>query len=161
MKEKKPVTKKPKQAKGPAKEKHAGGRPRIEFNMEMVYQWGRFRATYETMADIAGCSIDTINRLMQDDESEFCKHYKRGLAETKVKLSEAQIWRGLGGTMRVEKALGSGDIVTYNAFYPPDSTMLIWLGKQYLGQKDKIAEEVPNQPLTVRLIPHKQADDTE
>ena len=90
------------------------GRPKIEFNMKQVKLLGQFRATYDTMAEWFECSEQTIRRNMQDKESEFCKVYKKALANTKMKLSEAQIKYALNG----------------------NSALLIWLGKQWLGQKE-------------------------
>ena len=91
------------------------GRPPIEFDLKQVKMCGYFHATYETMADLFGCSVDTIRRNMQDDEGEFCKAFKTGNSQGKMKLSEAQ-WHCA--------------ITKHNA------TLLIWLGKQYLGQRD-------------------------
>lgn len=66
------------------------------------------------MAAIYECSVDTIRRRMQDEESEFCRAYKRGLSRTKTRISEAQINYALMG----------------------NATLLIWLGKNLLGQSD-------------------------
>ena len=97
-----------------------GGRPPIQWDEKEAAIFGRFRATYKTMSDYYGCSERTIKRLMTNDdddgnESKFCHHYKNGLSSGQMKLSEAQ-W----------KAAQEGN-----------ATMLIWLGKQYLGQKDR------------------------
>jgi len=92
------------------------GRPKIEFDIKHVQLLGRFRATYETMADWFECSVDTIRRQMQDTDSEFCKAYKKASTHLKMALSEAQIKLALSG----------------------NCGMLVWLGKQNLGQSDKI-----------------------
>ena len=107
------------------------GRPKIEFNMREVKLLGQFRATYETMADWFECSADTIRRNMQNEKSEFCKVYKKAMATTKMKLSEAQVKYALNG----------------------NATLLIWLGKQYLDQADrKEIEFSDNQIKEIKMI---------
>ena len=95
------------------------GRPEIEYDLEKVEIFGRFKATYETMADHFGVSVRSIERQMSpsnDPETEFCRAYKKGYTELKMKLSEAQI---------------------HNAIVENNATLQVWLGKQYLGQTDK------------------------
>ena len=91
------------------------GRPKKTFDIEQVKLLGQFRATFQTMADWFQCSYKTIERQMQDEESEFCHTYKKSFAGTKLKLSEAQIQYALKG----------------------NASLLIWLGKQYLDQTEK------------------------
>jgi hypothetical protein len=95
------------------------GRPEIELDARQAEAFGACRATYETMASIYDCSVDTIRRRMRNEESEFCKAYKRGLGRTKIRLSEAQINYALMG----------------------NASLLIWLGKNMLGQTDNPAPE--------------------
>ncbi len=94
-----------------------GGRPRAEdsFDMEQVKLFGRFRATYKTMADFLNVSERTIERLMADEGSKFCRYYNKGFSTMKMSLSEAQVNAALNG----------------------NSALLIWLGKQHLDQRDK------------------------
>lgn len=90
------------------------GRPEKELDPKQAEAFGACRATYDTMAAIYECSVDTIRRRMNDEDSEFCKAYKRGLGRTKVRISEAQINYALKG----------------------NASLLIWLGKNLLGQAD-------------------------
>ena len=99
-----------------AETKRKKGRPKIELDPKQAHIFGYFRATYETMAGYIGCHYDTIRRAMQDEDSDFSKAYKKGSSGLKMKLSEAQIKHGLAG----------------------NASLLIWLGKQYLGQKDSL-----------------------
>lgn len=95
------------------------GRPEIEYDLEKVEIFGRFKATYDTMADYFGVSTRSIEREMSpsnDPETEFCRAYKKGNSDLKMKLSEAQI---------------------HNALVENNATLQVWLGKQYLGQTDK------------------------
>ena len=88
------------------------GAKKKEFDLKQVELLGKFKATFETMAEHFGCSEKTISRRMQDENSEFCRVYKKAFSGTKLKLSEAQIFYALKG----------------------NATLLIWLGKQYLNQ---------------------------
>lgn len=93
------------------------GRPKVleDIDLDKVELFGRFKATHETMADFFGVSVRTVERYMSDSESNFCRAYKRGMAKFKLRLSEAQVQAACAG----------------------NATMLVWLGKQYLDQKDK------------------------
>ena len=104
----------------------AMGTPAFKFDPNQVSIFGMYSATYETMAEYYGVSIDTIARRMKDAGSDFCRAYKKGAGMGLMKLREAQMAKALSG----------------------DSTMLIWLGKQLLGQKDSIQNDVKlNQPI--------------
>ena len=95
------------------------GRPSLEYDLEQVELFGRFRATHESMADWYDCSVRTIDRLISPSNeipTDFCRAYKRGQADLKLRLSEAQI---------------------HNAIVNENATLQIWLGKQYLDQVDK------------------------
>lgn len=111
-------------AKATKPKKSNAGRPPIELDPKQAAIFGYFRATYETMAEYLGCHYDTIRRAMQDEDSEFCKAYKKGFSGMKMKLSEAQVKTALEG----------------------NATLLIWLGKQYLGQYDKPTETDESVP---------------
>jgi len=92
------------------------GRPKLEFDLNQIKLFGQFKATFETMAEWYGCSTQTITRKMK--EEEFSQAYKKGFSVTKMKISEAQIKYALQG----------------------NPTLLIWVGKQYLGQRDTTYE---------------------
>lgn len=114
------------------------GRPRIELDPKQAKIFGYFRATYDTMAEQIGCHVDTIRAAMQDEDSEFSKEYKKGFSGMKMKLSEAQV---------------------KTAIEDRNPTLLVWLGKQYLNQKDSpMPDEDVNKNYTVILVPKKQAE---
>ena len=122
----------------PKKAKKPVGRPRIELDPEQAKIFGYFRATYDTMAEQIGCHVDTIRAAMQDEDSEFSKAYKNGFSSMKMKLSEAQV---------------------KTAIEEHNPTLLVWLGKQYLDQKDNpMPDEDVNKNYTVILVPKKQAE---
>ena len=120
------------------KAKKPVGRPRIELDPKQAKIFGYFRATYDTMAEQIECHVDTIRAAMQDDKSEFSKAYKKGFSGMKMKLSEAQV---------------------KTAIKDRNPTLLVWLGKQYLNQKDSpMPDEDVNKNYTVILVPKKQAE---
>jgi len=92
------------------KQGEGGGRPRFEIDYETVEKLASLQCTQAEIASYLGCSVDTL----QADE-KFSGLYKAGMDKGRMSLRRHQ-WR----------ALEEGN-----------STMLVWLGKQYLGQRDK------------------------
>jgi len=97
------------------KAKAEKGRPKMEFDLQRVEDFGYFKATFSTMASLLDCSVDTIRRNMRNTENDFSKAYQKGFANAKMALSEAQWKNALSGNV----------------------TMQIWLGRNYLGQTDQ------------------------
>ncbi len=104
------------------------GRPPIELDPEKGQIFGYFRATYQTMAEQIDCSTDTIQRAMSDPDSKFAAAYKKGFSTMKMKLSEAQV---------------KAAVEEHNA------TLLVWLGKQYLGQRD--VPDIDGEKLNIEI----------
>lgn len=86
------------------------GRPKIEINWEDVRKLSLLQCTQNEIASFLGVSVDTLLR-----RKEFCELHKKGMEEGRMSLRRLQ-W----------KKANEGNV-----------TMLIWLGKQYLGQSDK------------------------
>ncbi len=80
---------------------------------------GKLAATHEEMANVLGCTVRTIENYMSDQEGEFFRVYKSHYGEVNKSLRRAQIGLALKG----------------------NATMLIWLGKQRLGQMDRLPVE--------------------
>lgn len=117
------------------------GRPKTEYDMVAVRIMGKFKATYATMADYFNVCERTIEREMAVEDGEFCRVYKKGNADLKLKLSEAQVKLAMGGNV----------------------TMQIWLGKQLLNQRDK--SEIDNThkfPTSIKIdfVKAEGEDDT-
>lgn len=93
---------------------HPGGRPRLEFNLKHVEYFGKLGLSFQDMAALLECDIHTVSDYMNDQDSKFSKSYKRGAARTSEKIRARQIQLALDG-------------------HP---TMLIWVGKNWLGQVD-------------------------
>lgn len=87
------------------------GRPPIEIDEEQVLKLAKKLWTTEAIAQFFDVSRDTIER-------RFAAILAKGRSEGKMSINDAQLYLG---------------VVKKNA------TMLIWLGKQHLGQSDKQA----------------------
>jgi hypothetical protein len=93
--------------------KHPGGRPRLTFDLRLVEDLGKIQSTHAELAAVLGCGLSTIKDRLTND-AEFVAAYERGLEAGKSSLRRIQWKSALGG----------------------NTTMQIWLGKQYLGQRD-------------------------
>ena len=90
------------------------GRPKKEIDYETVEKLANIQCTQEEIASFLGISTRTLQR-----DEKFIELFNRGRENGKMSLRRIQ-WK------HAEKS----------------ATMAIWLGKQYLGQKDNI--EVAN-----------------
>jgi hypothetical protein len=100
----------------------ASGRPKLRFDLDAVRKLGVLGCTAAEMAAFLGCSQRTVETNLSDKEGNFCGAYKKGLAVTQISLRRKQL----------QLALLKGDV-----------TMLIWLGKQMLGQQNRF--EIDNR----------------
>lgn len=80
-------------------------------NWEVVKLMVENMCTQQEIADRVGCSVDTLQR-----REQFMEIWREGRAVRCETIRKAQLDRALGGS----------------------DQMLKWLGKQYLGQKEKI-----------------------
>lgn len=95
------------------------GRPKIQIDNKQFEKLCGMQCTLEEIAGFFDCSMDTIER--------WCKRsYKMTFAETYKKYSYA-------GKLTLRRA--QFKLAEKNA------SMAIWLGKQYLGQKDVVETE--------------------
>lgn len=96
--------------------KNKGGRPRFVIDYEKLDAMCRIQCTEEECAAVLGCNVETLAiALKRDKNSSFPQYFKKMSAGGKVSLRRRQY----------KSAVEDGNV-----------TMLIWLGKQYLGQKD-------------------------
>lgn len=90
------------------------GRPPIEINQKLFEKLCGLQCTEEDIADCLECSVDTIERWCKKVYGEtFAEAYKKFKAKGRISIRRAQF-----------------------ALAPKNATMAIWLGKQYLGQRD-------------------------
>lgn len=96
-------------------------RPRIEINKEHFESLCSIQCTLQEIASFFKCSEDTIERWCKRElEMSFADAYKRYSVGGKISLRRWQF-----------KSAEHGN-----------TSMLIWLGKQYLGQTDRQEVEV-------------------
>lgn len=89
------------------------GRPRIELDRDQIMRMASCMCTVEEIAYVMGCSKDTIERNYMDVLEE-------GRAKGRASLRRKQ----------------------YEVAMTGDKSMLIWLGKQLLGQSEKLDSNV-------------------
>lgn len=85
-------------------------RPKKEINYEIVEKLANIQCTQEEIATFLDLSVRTLQR-----DEEFCRLYKKGQESGKMSLRRYQF-------KLAEK----------------NASMAIFLGKQYLGQKDNV-----------------------
>lgn len=131
---------------GPVSEhiQNKGGRPRKEMTDEefdRVIGMIRIQCTAEEIAGVLSVSSDTLDRRIKErGEIGFAELYKKHASFGKASLRRLQ-WR----------AAEAGN-----------PTMLIWLGKQVLGQSDKQAIEhtgAGGGPIQTEDVTKRDADD--
>ena len=108
------------------------GRPKAQPTLtpDQVEELAAIGCSDAEIAVLASVSEATVKR-------HFEPHIKRGRANLRERLRKAQISKALG----FAKHDADGAMYTVG----PDTPMLIWLGKQYLGQRD------PQKQVTVNV----------
>ena len=93
------------------------GRPQKEINQKLFENLCGIQCTEAEICGVLGCSEDTLNR--------WCKRtYKMTFADTYKSKSQV----GKSSLRRAQWKLAE-----------KNASMAIWLGKQYLGQRDVVA----------------------
>lgn len=93
--------------------KNKGGRPKKVIDYKLVEELASIMCTQEEISKVLDISVRTLQR-----DDKFSRVYKKGLEDGKSSLRRNQF--KLSAT---------------------NASMAIWLGKQYLGQRDKFDEE--------------------
>ena len=98
------------------KEKEGVGRPRKEIDRMQFEELCRMQCTQKEMCAVLQCTDKTLNAWCKDE-----------YGETLGKISKIYRQEGMASLKRAQwiKAMAQGD-----------NTMMIWLGKQYLGQQE-------------------------
>ncbi|HSN01984.1 MAG TPA: hypothetical protein VLS91_00720 [Acidimicrobiales bacterium] len=105
------------------------GRPRKELDAEQVYKLARLGCTNDEIGDFFGVSGETVRR-------NYVDALTQGRADHKISLRRWQTKRAQAGS----------------------DTMLIHLGKQYLGQSEKV-EAKTEVASPVVILPHNGRDE--
>lgn len=106
-------------------EPRGAGRPRATINRRMLAGLAAIQCTYDEIAAVLGVDVTTISK--NDDYSKVVEQEREA---GKMSIRRAQFTSGLNGNV----------------------TMLIWLGKQYLGQKDKLENSAPPGELPLLVM---------
>ena len=93
------------------------GRPKIQIDYNTVEKLANIQCTQEEIASFLGISVRTLQR-----DEEFCRIYKKGQENGKMSLRRMQY-------KLAEK----------------NAAMAIFLGKQYLGQRDNVEVKAPEE----------------
>ena len=99
------------------------GRPKIQLDYKTIEKLAGMMCTQEEIASYFDCDVRTLQR-----DKEFCRVYKKGLDQGRMSLRRKQ----------------------YN-MSETNVTMAIWLGKQYLGQTDKVESRNENMDTETAL----------
>lgn len=102
------------------KAKNKGGRPKVVLDEQLIKDLLKIQCTKAEIATICKCHVDTLY-------ARYSAILQEGDAEAKSSLRRLQ-W----------KSAQAGNI-----------QMQIWLGKQWLGQKDRQPDEVANTVINV------------
>lgn len=106
-------------------------RPKKQIDYALVEKLAHIQCTQEEIASILELSVRTLQR-----DEEFCRLYKKGQEDGKRSLRRTQF-----------------DIAEKG-----NASMAIFLGKQYLGQKDVI-ENNENQNARITIVNSLPKDD--
>ena len=101
-------------AQGKRQKKKATGRPRAKIDLAQIQTLAQIQCTDYEIALVIGVSEKTIERRKKAG-GDFLEAYEKGRSEGRTSLRKWQ----------------------FEAAKNKNITMLIWLGKQYLGQTDK------------------------
>ncbi len=93
------------------------GRPKIQIDYEKAEKLAHILCTQSEIASILGVSLTVL-----EHDPEFQRIHKKGMESGHASLRRMQ----------------------YKAAEAGNPTMLIWLGKQHLGQRDKMEQEIGN-----------------
>ena len=104
------------------------GRPKIIIDWLKVEQMCLIHCTGEEIAGVLGIDYDTLEKAIKREYNQcFSDYFKQKSAGGKMSLRRRQYSHAMDG----------------------NATMLIWLGKQWLGQSDTIdksQDEAPPEP---------------
>lgn len=106
-----------------AEKVNKGGRPKkeLKYDYALISDLAGIFCTQDEIANIMGVSVRTLQR-----DDEFCRLYKNGIDNVKSTLRRLQLKSAMAGSI----------------------PMQIWLGKQYLGQREPQMENIiPNDEL--------------
>jgi len=106
-------------------------RPRIKIDWQKVDKMCAFHCTGEEQASILGIDYDTLNRACKREKKKsFTEYFKQKSAGGKMSLRRKQFTTALDG----------------------NTSMLIWLGKNWLDQRDQPEQDTSSEPQTIQKV---------
>lgn len=115
----------PRKPKAPDTDKNPVGRPHTPIDWEEFDKLCQLQCTLEEISGWFNCSEDTIERaVLRERDSKFADYHASKAASGRIALRRKQHQVAMEGNV----------------------TMLIWLGKQRLGQMDRFEKRVIEDP---------------
>lgn len=108
-------------------------RPEIPIDWKTVDNLCKIQCTGEEIASVLNVSYDTLERRIKKEFNQSCADY---IAEKRQ--------GGKASLRRAQWKLATED--------KGNATMLIWLGKQYLNQKDTPVDGDSTKPVTINIV---------
>ena len=106
-------------------------RPLTEIDWDQVDKMCAIHCTGEEQAAVLNIDYDTLNRAcLREHNIGFAEYFKQKASSGKMSLRRKQFTTAMNG----------------------NTTMLIWLGKNWLGQKDSHDEVGGQQPVSINII---------
>ncbi len=105
------------------------GRPRAELNLKLIRSLAQIGCTLTEIASIIGVNEKTIRRRASDE-------MEKGHNEMRTTLRRWQYLKAKDGNV----------------------AMLIWLGKQFLGQRERIDETIREEVVTIEPFDATKTD---
>ena len=103
-------------------------RPKIKVDEKQIETAASIGCTQDEIAVLVGCSVRTIQT-----RTDLHDAYERGMAKMRTSLRRMQWKKACEGNV----------------------TMMIWLGKQVLGQKDRVEETLKSEVVEIERLPAK------
>lgn len=115
------------------------GRPKIVIDWEQVDKLCTFHCTGEEIASVLKISYNTLARAVKDEfDMTFEDYFIQKSAFGKMSLRRRQFSAAMEG----------------------DRSMMIWLGKNWLGQRDSVDVTTGGQQITLQIVSPSEADKT-
>jgi len=105
------------------------GRPKLELNEEQVYKLASLNVSVKNISDVLNCSVSLLNK-------NYLDVINAGRANLRTSILRTQYEVGITNK---------------------NVTMLIWMGKQHLGQADKKTVEVDDKRTAAELTDEELA----
>jgi len=101
------------------------GRPLFDVNWDQVDELCAIQCTGEEIAGVLGCDYDTLaTACKREKHLAFSDYFKQKASNGKMSLRRTQYTTAMEG----------------------NPTMLVWLGKNWLGQTDKLETAITQLP---------------